>query len=372
MLLLGEIDLSVGYNAALGAVITLWMLSSNLPLWLAVVTGLAFSAAFAGLEGVIITRLRLPSFVVTLAGYLGGFGLLLAIIDMAAPGAGGTIRLNNTVTTGHRGRQHEPRRQLDRHDRGRGAHRRVHGDARCPAAGQQPRRAARQRHLLEDRADGGGRRDRRADLQPEPRRRVHGRGGRALGRAGGAGPARRLDHPAEPDPARPLHLRDRRERRGGAPGGHQPEPDPRHGVRAVRPDRRDHRHHLRLEPGVDVQQLQRRPVRAVRGGRGGDRRHQPVRRPRPDAGRGARRAGRRGDLQRPDAARPGRGGAVHLDRRWCCSRPWWWTPWPAGAARLPELSAAVSLAGASLASGDGPRAGTPLRWVVPEARQQMP
>ena len=97
VLLLGEIDLSVGYNAALGAVIALWMLSSNLPLWLAVVTGLAFSAAFAGLEGVIITRLRLPSFVVTLAGYLGGFGLLLAIIDMAAPGAGGTIRLDNTV-----------------------------------------------------------------------------------------------------------------------------------------------------------------------------------------------------------------------------------------------------------------------------------
>jgi D-xylose transport system permease protein len=68
VLLLGEIDLSVGYNAALGAVIALWMLSSNLPLWLAVVTGLAFSAAFAGLEGVIITRLRLPSFVVTLPG----------------------------------------------------------------------------------------------------------------------------------------------------------------------------------------------------------------------------------------------------------------------------------------------------------------
>src|SRR5512140_744939 len=97
VLLLGEIDLSVGFNAALGAVITLWMLSSNLPLWLAVVAGLAFSAAFAGLEGVIITRLRLPSFVVTLAGYLGGFGLLLALIDMAAPGSGGTIRLNNSV-----------------------------------------------------------------------------------------------------------------------------------------------------------------------------------------------------------------------------------------------------------------------------------
>src|SRR6266566_6035477 len=97
VLLLGEIDLSVGYNAALGAVITLWMLSSNLPLWLAVVAGLAFSAAFAGLEGVIITRLRLPSFVVTLAGYLGGFGLLLALMNMAAPNSGGTIRLDSNV-----------------------------------------------------------------------------------------------------------------------------------------------------------------------------------------------------------------------------------------------------------------------------------
>jgi D-xylose transport system permease protein len=99
VLLLGEIDLSVGYNAALGATITLWILSGThpLPLWLAVIAGLAFSAAFAGLEGVIITRLNLPSFVVTLAGYLGGFGLLLAIIDIAAPGAGGTIRLSNSI-----------------------------------------------------------------------------------------------------------------------------------------------------------------------------------------------------------------------------------------------------------------------------------
>jgi D-xylose transport system permease protein len=99
VLLLGEIDLSVGYNAALGAVITLWGLSgtSPLPWWLAVIAGLAFSAAFAGVEAVIITALRLPSFVVTLAGYLGGFGLLLALIDMAAPNSGGTIRLNSNV-----------------------------------------------------------------------------------------------------------------------------------------------------------------------------------------------------------------------------------------------------------------------------------
>jgi D-xylose transport system permease protein len=99
VLLLGEIDLSVGYNGACGAVITLWMLSGThpFPWWLAALGGLAFSGAYAGIEGVIITWLRLPSFVVTLAGYLGGLGLLLALIDLAAPGSGGTIRLNSNV-----------------------------------------------------------------------------------------------------------------------------------------------------------------------------------------------------------------------------------------------------------------------------------
>ncbi len=99
VLLLGEIDLSVGFNAALGAVVTLWMLSlgSPLPLWLAVPAGLAFSAAFAGLEGYIVTKLHVPSFVVTLAGYLGAYGLLLFLVDTAAPGSGGTIRLTNNL-----------------------------------------------------------------------------------------------------------------------------------------------------------------------------------------------------------------------------------------------------------------------------------
>jgi D-xylose transport system permease protein len=62
-----------------------------------VLFGLGFSGLYSGLEGVIITALRLPSFVVTLAGYLGGLGLLLALIDLAAPGAGGTIRLTSNV-----------------------------------------------------------------------------------------------------------------------------------------------------------------------------------------------------------------------------------------------------------------------------------
>jgi len=99
VLLLGEIDLSVGYNAACGATITCWMLAppNPYPWWVAVLGGLAFSAAYAGVEGIIITWLRLPSFVVTLAGYLGGLGLLLALINLAAPDSGGTIQLNSNT-----------------------------------------------------------------------------------------------------------------------------------------------------------------------------------------------------------------------------------------------------------------------------------
>jgi D-xylose transport system permease protein len=105
VLLLGEIDLSSGFNAALGAVVMSWMLTLNHapPWWVAVLAGLAFSAVFAAIQGFIITWLNLPSFVVTLAGYLGGLGLLILFIEVAAPGSGGTIRLDNNVILGIEG-----------------------------------------------------------------------------------------------------------------------------------------------------------------------------------------------------------------------------------------------------------------------------
>ena len=95
VLLLGEIDLSIGYTAPLGATFTCWLLLPPNPApWpLAVLVGLAVPAIFSGLEGFIVTRLRLPSFVVTLAGQLLALGLLLEIMDSAAPSGGGTIRL---------------------------------------------------------------------------------------------------------------------------------------------------------------------------------------------------------------------------------------------------------------------------------------
>lgn len=99
VLLLGEIDLSVGYSSAMGAVITLWLLSPPNPVpWpLAVLAGLAVPAAYGAIQGVLITRLQLPSFVVTLGGLLMGTGLLLFLVNTAAPNSGGTIRLSNSV-----------------------------------------------------------------------------------------------------------------------------------------------------------------------------------------------------------------------------------------------------------------------------------
>ena len=99
VLLLGEIDLSIGYTSVIGAVFTCWLLVPPNPApWpLAVLAGLAFPAAFGAIQGVLVTRLRLPSFVVTLAGLLFAQGFLLYIINVAAPGSGGTIRLYSNV-----------------------------------------------------------------------------------------------------------------------------------------------------------------------------------------------------------------------------------------------------------------------------------
>jgi D-xylose transport system permease protein len=99
VLLLGEIDLSIGFTAAIGATFTCWLLLPPHPApWpLAVLVGLAVPAIFGGIQGVIITRLRLPSFVVTLAGQLLGTGLLLEVMQSAAPNGGGSIRLYNNV-----------------------------------------------------------------------------------------------------------------------------------------------------------------------------------------------------------------------------------------------------------------------------------
>jgi D-xylose transport system permease protein len=98
VLLLGEIDLAAGFTAACGAVIALYMVAKNYPWWLAVIVTLVATGAYGALQGFIITRLRLPSFVVTLAGFLGLSGVLLFLINATGSiGNGGVIRLQSNV-----------------------------------------------------------------------------------------------------------------------------------------------------------------------------------------------------------------------------------------------------------------------------------
>jgi D-xylose transport system permease protein len=95
-LLLGEIDLSIGYVAAIGGAVTAQLVQPkpNLPWWLAIAIGVLICAAIGALQGSIITRLRMPAFVVTLAGFLVWFGVLILLLGTAG-GVGITAALPN-------------------------------------------------------------------------------------------------------------------------------------------------------------------------------------------------------------------------------------------------------------------------------------
>jgi D-xylose transport system permease protein len=93
-LLLGEIDLSIGFVAGIGGVVTAELVKqgNGWPWWAAVIAGLLACAAIGAIQGTIITRIGLPSFVVTLAGLLGWQGALLLTL-----GKGGSLPINNNV-----------------------------------------------------------------------------------------------------------------------------------------------------------------------------------------------------------------------------------------------------------------------------------
>jgi D-xylose transport system permease protein len=94
VLLIGEIDLSAGYTAGVsGAMLGVVATRHNMPWYLGVVVCLATGAVIGLVIGLLVSRVGIPSFVVTLAAFLGLQGLLLKII-----GEGGTIRIqSNTV-----------------------------------------------------------------------------------------------------------------------------------------------------------------------------------------------------------------------------------------------------------------------------------
>jgi D-xylose transport system permease protein len=89
VLLLGEIDLSAGSVSGLSAVVmTILYAKQHWPPVLAVAAAIGGAALIGALHGLMFTQLRMPTFVVTLAGLIGWQGLLLYLL-----GRGGTINL---------------------------------------------------------------------------------------------------------------------------------------------------------------------------------------------------------------------------------------------------------------------------------------
>jgi len=94
-LLLGEIDLSSGFVAGLSAVVMAELVqpSYGWPWWAAILAALVVCALIGLLQGSLITRIGLPSFVVTLAGLLFWEGVMLYIL-----GDGGSLLIqDNTI-----------------------------------------------------------------------------------------------------------------------------------------------------------------------------------------------------------------------------------------------------------------------------------
>jgi D-xylose transport system permease protein len=91
VLLLGEIDLGAGYTAGVSAaVMGVLMTEHGVPWPIAALACLATGATVGLGVGLLVARLHIPSFVVTLATFLGLQGVLLLVI-----GNGGTISIKN-------------------------------------------------------------------------------------------------------------------------------------------------------------------------------------------------------------------------------------------------------------------------------------
>src|SRR4029450_5350431 len=98
VLLLGEIDLSIGFVSGVGGVLVALLLAPDgnqmgtaPAITLALLAGLGIGL----LHGVIITKVGVPSFVVTLAGLLAWNGVVLLLI-----GSRGTVILQNDFVIG--------------------------------------------------------------------------------------------------------------------------------------------------------------------------------------------------------------------------------------------------------------------------------
>ncbi len=96
VLLLAEIDLSVGAVALFGGVIAFKLVQQPgpaWPWWAAILASLVSCGVIGALQGTLTARLKIPSFVVTLGGFLLFSGILVVVLG----GADGNVDVSTTV-----------------------------------------------------------------------------------------------------------------------------------------------------------------------------------------------------------------------------------------------------------------------------------
>jgi D-xylose transport system permease protein len=90
-LLLGEIDLSVGLVMGLGSVVVAELVQPsglNWPWWAAIIVTLLACAAVGAIQGTLVARFRMPSFIVTLGGLLILEGVAIIVLGGSLVGIG--------------------------------------------------------------------------------------------------------------------------------------------------------------------------------------------------------------------------------------------------------------------------------------------
>ena len=99
-LLLGEIDLSVGLVMGLGSVVVAELVQptgANWPWWAAIIVTLLASCAVGAIQGSLVARLRMPSFIVTLGGLLILEGVAIIVLGGSLVGIGNSQYKNELV-----------------------------------------------------------------------------------------------------------------------------------------------------------------------------------------------------------------------------------------------------------------------------------
>jgi D-xylose transport system permease protein len=99
-LLLGEIDLSVGLVMALSSVVVAQLVQpsgAGWPWWAAIIAALLACSAFGAIQGTLVARLKMPSFIVTLGGLLILEGVGIIVLKGSLVGIGNSGYTNEVV-----------------------------------------------------------------------------------------------------------------------------------------------------------------------------------------------------------------------------------------------------------------------------------